>query len=332
MKAPMTHEQNIEYLIVLEKQVDEAIAAGEIDKPAHDILKCRVERTLHDVWETVAQKHLYGKGGAIYDVARYTRDEKAWVEAVGCAHINYVREIISAEKKLAQVKSPELRAHELFTDIVAMIQRYKPLAVKLLSLKENIVSTAARREQNKAKAEEERQAKFTQYATLVNVLQQNLDDYVKAAGKAAVKDFDGWMKTLEENGWDLDKIAPAPTRNDHDDLYTIKMQRRGHFKMITDSASEDGRIRKFSLERKAEYVTGEKDRAHGSYMAWIYKMIQKIGQPVTAATMDGDPWIQSTVSVTCKDGSKQVWHTQQIVNRSKYDRPFYQFPSRLVNK
>jgi len=336
MQPPKTHEQNVEYLVVLEKQVDEAIAAGEIDKPAYDTLKYYVDRTLHDVWESVAKKHLYnGKGGNIYDLARFSRDEKSWPAVISCAHVSYAREVVSTEKKLAKVKAPELRKHPLFIDIAAMVQRYKPIAEKLIALKDKTVSTASRREQKRTKAEEERKAKFTQYATLVNVLQQHLDDYVKAAGKSAIRDFDGWMKTLEANGWDLDKVAPAPTRDDSGELYTIKMQARGHFISITVPAADDesnSNIRKFSIERKAEYVAGEKDRAHGSYMAWIYKMIQKIGQPVDAAEMSGDPWIQSIVKVTRRDGSKQTWHTQQIINRSKYNRPFYQFPSRLVSE
>src|SRR6185312_7809060 len=98
---------------------------------------------------------------------------------------------------------------------------------------------------------------------------------------------------------------------------------------VTDGATGYyDKIRKASLEKKADHVARVKDAAHGDYMAWIYKMIQKIGQPVTTAEMNGNPWVQSIILVTTVDGGRQEWHTQMIVNYSRYGTPFNQFPSR----
>lgn len=315
-------------LQILEKEVSSHLEAGAIDKPAHDSLKYKIERAFEGTSEPIAETYLYGKGGTIYDLAKYGRDEKNWYAVTHLVPFRYARELLSAEKKLAKIKTDSLKAHPLFVAITAYVAQYKQLATNLIELKTKVVAGKVRQQQKRDAAEEARKAKFTEYKTLVNVLQQHLDEYVRAAGKMAVEDFDGWMATMENNGWDLDKVAPLPTANDSGMGYAIKMQTRGHFKMITEpvKGAKDN-IRQFSLECKAEYVAGEKDRAHGSYMNWIFKMIQKIGQHVDAATMTGDPWLNSIVSVTCRDGSKQVWHTKMKMNRSKYNRPFHQFPS-----
>lgn len=333
MQPKRTPEQYADDLIALERDADAALKAGEIDKPDYDTLKYRVERALENVCEVIAKKHLYGKGGAIYDLAKWGRDEKRWSAVVSCAHTHYVRDVLSAEKKLAAIRETNLREHVLFKDIAEFVAKYKGIAVKVIELKSKTVSAVKRREQKAERAEQARKAKFTEYKTLVDVLQQHIDDYVKQAGKMAVEDFDAWMVQIEKCGWSLDRVAPAGESTDQYELRVFKDRRRTLFLSITEPASETDRItRKFSIELKAEYVEREKDAAHEDYMAWIYKMIQKIGQPVDAAEMNGDPWIQSIVSVTCRDGSKQTWHTQMIINRSKYDRAFHQFPSRRVDK
>ena len=99
---------------------------------------------------------------------------------------------------------------------------------------------------------------------------------------------------------------------------------------MTDAADERGIIRKESAQKRGEYILKRRDEARAYYMAWIYKMIQKIGNPVVKADMTGDPWIRSTIVVFCQNGMKQVWTTTMIINRSKYDNLFNQFPSRRV--
>lgn len=49
------------------------------------------------------------------------------------------------------------------------------------------------------------------------------------------------------------------------------------------------------------------------------------------ADMTGNPWHGSTLHVTCVDGEKQSWNTQMIINQSKYQKLFNQFPSRGVS-
>ena len=57
-------------------------------------------------------------------------------------------------------------------------------------------------------------------------------------------------------------------------------------------------------------------------------MITKIGKPVTNAKMAGNIWTNAVLTVTTNDGEEQVWNTKMILNFSKYQKMFNQFPSR----
>jgi hypothetical protein len=52
-------------------------------------------------------------------------------------------------------------------------------------------------------------------------------------------------------------------------------------------------------------------------MAWVAKMIDKIGKTVAKAKMVGSPWTGSTLSVPTHDGEEQVWDNKMIINQSK---------------
>lgn len=44
--------------------------------------------------------------------------------------------------------------------------------------------------------------------------------------------------------------------------------------------------------------------------------------------MSGNIWTGTTLMVTTNDGEEQIWNTQMIINFSKYQKMFNQFPSR----
>jgi hypothetical protein len=68
--------------------------------------------------------------------------------------------------------------------------------------------------------------------------------------------------------------------------------------------------------------------AEDAYKNFMGKMIEKIGKPVVDAKMTGNIWTNATLHVTTDDGEEQVWSTQMIINFSKYQTMFNQFPSR----
>jgi hypothetical protein len=71
-----------------------------------------------------------------------------------------------------------------------------------------------------------------------------------------------------------------------------------------------------------------KKGAEDAYRDFMEKMIQKIGKPVVDAKMTGNIWTNAVLTVTTDDNEEQVWHTQMILNFSKYQKMFNQFPSR----
>jgi D-xylose transport system substrate-binding protein len=71
-----------------------------------------------------------------------------------------------------------------------------------------------------------------------------------------------------------------------------------------------------------------KKGAEDAYRNFMEKMIQKIGKPVVGAKMTGSIWTNAVLTVTTEDNEEQVWHTQMILNFSKYQKMFNQFPSR----
>jgi hypothetical protein len=87
-------------------------------------------------------------------------------------------------------------------------------------------------------------------------------------------------------------------------------------------------IRKPSEAKLEKYVKANVDAAHQDYMAWVNKMTKKIGKGVKRAHISGSPWTGSTLDVTTNDGEEQIWTTHMIINYSKYNKAFNQFPSR----
>ena len=86
-------------------------------------------------------------------------------------------------------------------------------------------------------------------------------------------------------------------------------------------------------ERKIEdSVLNERRAAHDHYQKFVCKLVKKIGTHV-AATLDGNHvWGYSYLTVTMPDNTTQVWKTHQIVNRSKFNKLFNQWPSKQVSR
>ena len=80
-----------------------------------------------------------------------------------------------------------------------------------------------------------------------------------------------------------------------------------------------------AIERYVQMNVTGAEEAYRNFMA---KMIEKIGKPVVDAKMTGNIWTNATLHVTTNDGEEQVWNTKMILNFSKYQVMFNQFPSR----
>jgi hypothetical protein len=308
-----------------EHEIDTYIKAGEIMKPQYEILKGQLDRAIEKEAEQISVEHTHGKGMVHYEIDPTLGD-------LSYAVPNSVREIASLKNKLARIKSQAAKDTPFYKAVLAYYNKRKDLAEKLAKLKTLVVTTKQKRAVAKEVKQKEFQKTYNDASTLVKVLEQNIDAYVKRAGEMAAAQFDSWMDTMKANDWDLDKVAPKPKTTMRTDQYRMMQSKRMHYEGATDRVEGQGNIRKYSEAKKKKHIEQSKKNAHAAYMEWVKKMVQKIGKAVQHAEMTGNPWVESTLRVTGHDGEKQVWKSKMIINRSKYNTLFNQFPSRRVDK
>lgn len=312
------------YLDVLANEIARHEAAGELDAPTYSSLKYHVDRAIETTSRVIAEEHLYGTGGELYKL----NPGNAWAALLGCTPMHYARDVLAVANKLAKIKSPALKAHAYYLDVAAYVERYAPMSQRLVDLKSKVVSVRAKRDAKKTAEEVERVQKFKDYSTLVNVLKEHIGAYMDRAGTLAAEHFDYFMKMMANVGWDIDSAAPKPTRSMTQGQYLAAFELRDFLLAVTDAVDADKIIRKLNKKKREGYINEARHAAEDAYMSWIYKMIQKIGKPVTMAVMVGNPWYGSTLTVHTNDGERQVWLSKMIINYSKYNRMFNQFPSR----
>ena len=237
-----------------------------------------------------------------------------------------------AERSLAKVKDP------MFKDVVAAgkaaLDKWIPVANDLKDLKGKIVKATQKRAEAKAAAEKVMSGKKASSAPLIKIFDSHMKEYIAAAEKRA-KDFvEDKLAILKKNGWDLNKVAPRPnSRTMGASEYKSAQAKRDLYSSITKSTQTSSRpgepdIREPNKVMIDRYVEMNKKGAEEAYKNFMEKMIQKIGKPVVDAKMTGNIWTNAVLTVTTEDGEEQVWHTQMILNFSKYNKMFNQFPTR----
>lgn len=283
--------------------LDSQLQAGQIAKAdwtdAKDAVNRQVERVASDATKVYLQMD---------QVAREPYSDLYWAQPHG------LHELGKAEK--TAIKSPDGPFKKAILDLVTT---YKPLKAKLDQLKPLIVTATQQRTAIKAQQATQRQAEEGSAAALVDALKENRTQYVEEARKRALTYITDTQRRITERGG-ADRVAPDPDRGmrrDDPKAYEKAQQKRAWVEMIMKQDPDD------YAEREA--------RASGdSYDAWVYKLVQKIGKPVTSADVAGDPWTGSTISVTTNDGEQQTWRTQMILNTSKLGKVFNQFPTRKM--
>lgn len=212
-----------------------------------------------------------------------------------------------------------------------LIADWKPVAADLTDLKGKVVKTTTKRVEAKQVAAKVMANKFNDSSSLIKVLESHLDEY-KAAAKQRAKDFIATkMEYLKKHDWDLNKAVPKARGYGSD--YKVTQAQRSLYGMITKGKVAyprvgDPDIREPSQQGIDRYIQMSVEGAEASYRDFMQKMINKIGKPVTTAKMTGSIWTNATLTVTTNDGEEQVWNTKMILNFSKYQKMFNQFPSR----
>jgi hypothetical protein len=301
--------------------IDEYLQAGEIIKPEFDKLKGVVGRAIEEIAnKTIAQPYFHGSGNKWYDI-----DQSLGSLAYDLPH--NAHDMLSFGKKLAKVKAKDQPPYRA---AAAFFEKYKSIAEKMRELKGKVVTTAKKREDKKIADTKERDRSFNDSTTLVGVLKEHMGDYIAKAEELAGEQYDKWMAYLAKHGWDLDVVAPEPETKMSREQYQKMKRRREIIENMTDRDGGTHNLRKASSAKRKERVDRAHNDAEASYMEWIHKLIRLIGKPVETAQMEGNPWSGSILRVKCNDGEQQAYKTQMIINFSKYQLAFNQFPTRRI--
>lgn len=146
---------------------------------------------------------------------------------------------------------------------------------------------------------------------------------------------------LAKNGFDLNKVAPAPNSlKTGREEYRTMQNRRNLFTSFTRERDDNDRnswrdmtaakIVEVDPAKVERFVDTAKEAAAMHYDSFVYKLVEKIGETTEARLEGNHVWGRSILHVTLKSGEKQKWKTQQIVNCSVYGLLFNQWPTRLV--
>lgn len=320
-------EQRVKYTDAahLLASIKQYMKAGEILNPEYNEMKQQASDLYHKSFRAHEQK--------FQDTSGRIQDEDFWELRFALAGWN-LSDVAKAEKMLAKVEKKKLPGIEQELKIAKQfVSEWKPVLEGIKALKDKVVKVSTKRAQAKATAATAMEKKFRDSSTLIKLLESHLDEYKEMARKRAEEFVKDKMDELKKHGWDLNLAAPVPKMRDGQEAYQIAAQKQSIMSMLTSPTKPviipgEPRIRKPNPAAAAKYISDAVKESEASYRAFMQKMIEKIGKPVVKAKMTGNIWTDATINVTTDDGETQVWSTRMILNFSKYQRMFNQFPSR----
>lgn len=213
------------------------------------------------------------------------------------------------------------------------LKDWKGIGEDLAHLKGKAVKVTQKRAEAKTEAGKALAKKFADSSSLIKIFESHLEEYKKRAEDEAKAFVGKLLDNLKKHDWDLDRLAPYPRAMNSD--YKMMKNKRDTYQMVTKATkSSYGRGEPYIVQADQakinHYVEMNVKGAEEAYRSFMAKMIQKIGKPVIDAKMTGNIWTNALLHVTTDDGEQQVWKTQMILNFSKYNKMFNQFPSRRV--
>lgn len=161
-----------------------------------------------------------------------------------------------------------------------------------------------------------------------------IDEFKTQAAKEAATQYTIAMDRLGDANWDLNIAVPFPKGTDEN--YKEMKMLRSWYESLTNRANPqpsykpcDPNIRIASDSAKMRLIDNAVKDAELDYLDYITKLENKIGVTVNTATLVGNLWSGSILTVDTSEGT-QRWNTKIIINQSKYGRLFNQFPSRRL--
>ena len=299
--------------------------AGEILNPRFNDLKSAISYDMR-----------YGKFSPkddLLDLVRAERDDRDpdlndlyYTSFDSLASVGKIEKLAA---KLHKKNNPKYK--KMLASVDQFVKAWKPVAADMKLLKTKIVKVTQKRAEAKLAKNDAMAKKFADSSSLIKIFESHMDEYKKRAENEAKAFVGRLLDNLKKNGWDLDKVAPYPKSMNRD--YKTMKNKRDLYQMITKASKsgyrrDDPYIVQADRTKINRYIEMNVKGAEDSYRSFMEKMIQKIGKPVIDATMTGNIWTNATLTVTTDDGEQQVWSTKMILNFSKYNKMFNQFPSR----
>ena len=136
-------------------------------------------------------------------------------------------------------------------------------------------------------------------------------------------------------GKDLNVVAPRPrstmSRVEYKRVQSFRNAITNVLGMRAESNMPGAAILLVRSEKsEARLIANERDAAGISFDMYVAQLEGKVGQGVTAASVDGRHlWNGSVLTVT-KGAVIERWHTQQIINYSVLGNAYNQWPTRLL--
>jgi len=302
--------------------------AGEIVNPVYQDLSSQARRVFGkeaEIGRDLILKVMHAGGGAQNRDADISDLYYAWPHDSFQGLGKFEKILLKVEKMKKQNMAPVIKAGK---DILA---NWKPVAEDLKMLKGKVVKITAKRAQAKQVAAKAMGARFNDSSSLIKVLESHLDEYKAMAKQRAEEFIENKLDYLSKHDWILNKAAPYPSGYGAD--YKRVQNMRSLYNSITKSKFTSRPVGEPDIlapdqQKIDRYVKNSVDGAEASYREFMAKMITKIGKPVIDAKMLGNIWTNAVLTVTTNDGEEQVWNTKMILNFSKYQKMFNQFPSR----
>ena len=235
------------------------------------------------------------------------------------------------EKLIAKVEKAN---NPNYKKVVAAVKQYlkdwKGIGEDIALLKGKVVKVTQKRAEAKQAAATAMSKKFSDSSSLIKIFESHLQEYKDMAEKRAKEFVKDLLDFLKKHDWDLDKAVP---RTKSYQEYKATEQKRQVYSALTKAKNNMRRhgepdIREPDQTKIDHYVKLNVQGAEDAYRSFMQKMIEKIGKPVVDAKMTGNIWTNAVLTVKTNDGEEQVWNTKMILNFSKYQKMFNQFPSR----
>lgn len=328
-KKYITEATRITDVAGLAAAVDEYKKAGEIINPEYVQLGDSAKRLFRKDADAV-QNHAL-------DLLRTARTAKEDDSIVNDFYYSISDNMTSLGKlqKMAEKNkgSSDKYVKSIVDEVNKHIAKWKPIADDLKALKDKVVKVSTKRAETKAVAAKAMERKFADSSSLIKVFEDHLEEYKKGAHEEAQKFIDARVEALKKAGWDLNVVAPEPKSGYGTEAYKMAQARRAVYTSITKAKTSyrkpnEPDIRELNQAMVDRYINQNVQAAEDDYRAFMQKMIEKIGKPVVNAKMTGSIWRNAVLTVETNDGEEQVWNTQMIINYSKYQRAYNQFPSR----